>query len=201
MTNTYTTPSDSDLVLAPKTGLRGRKHTLFGKNSRLVAIVRTDANGGQGYPHSAYGHPTLTLSLIRLWPLGGGLSEEYDTSLLTVGFQRTRLDVPHENPEYDREFHGFMGGTNGRRFGATYAARVEGRLESSQYLAAGLEMIERAKEAIKEDYKLRGALKNCELSSLMIGLRRIGIMVIVKDGRKIAGVRDRTVEQTAELSA
>ncbi len=164
--------TNNDLIIKSKSGMRGKRSDAT-KGGRIEARVYL------GGDYEGYGHPSVSLVVVRTWE---STKEEYDTTLLSVGFQRNR-----QLGLYDVPAKGFMKGPTGRTYSGCYAGRVEGRLEDIRHVDAGMRLLERAKEAIRESdggLRIKLATANCDLLTLIVGLRKIGVTVVIKDAKK-----------------
>lgn len=170
---------DTDLVLKPISGLRGKRpHGL--PKGELKAFVWLD----DGYSGTEYAHPMLSLRITHDQGYG-----PIDTELLSIKFQRNRIDRPDTIRTPAR---GFMKGptrsqwSNGK-WSICYAGQVTARLYDTRLLQVGLDLIERAKETIKyrNNEKVSRILSrdSCELLNLIAGLQRVGVKIVIRDGR------------------
>jgi hypothetical protein len=173
--------NDDDLVLKPVSGLRGKRpHSL--PKGNLVAFVWLDVSSVYDYS-GKYEHPTLSLRVQYEANYGDGQKHHEDMELLEVRFQRNRLDGDGiKNPA-----RGFLAGQEPGRWSISYGPKVSGDLCHRRLVQAGLDLLERANEATRysADEKLCRSLsrKDCDLLTMIAGLQRIGVTVVVRRGK------------------
>lgn len=184
---------DTDLVILPVKGLRGKRHHLIGKGN-LLAIVNLGFSYRGNQPE--YTHPSVVLTVER--------GDEWsDTTLCELSFQRNRLGMS----EYDSASPDYLQSGDGSVWCQTYAANVTARLERADYLAVGLELIARAHEALPSfsddpDVVAAKAVANrCELSKLIEGFKRIGVRVVIRHGKVYAEDRATRAAKEAQITA
>lgn len=166
----------NDVVLTPKTGLRGKRNAMF-KDGKLTATVYTDT----GKHADDYSMPSLSLQVERTWSDGTA----YEDAILSVAFQRTRIRPGVEGSEYHVAASGFLDGKDGKKWSQSYAGRIEARLQNANMLEAGLGILARARESLRDRAVVRLAAGSCELLTLIVGLQRIGVVVTIRNGKPL----------------
>lgn len=171
------TNNNDNLVLKPLAGMRGKKHDTL-KGCTVEAVVDLF----DGWARDGYHHPTLTLHKVGRYSDG----HEFKRKMLEIRFQRNDITrKPEWRTEAEPAARGFLAGERGV-WGRAYAGHIEGELGYVDYLTTGLTLLERAKEAVKKNDKLYRNLSKYDdaLLSLIVGLRRIGVTVVVRGARR-----------------
>lgn len=181
--------NDNDVVLNPISGLRGKRAHNLPKGD-LVAFVwlNDDAFGD-------WSHPELSLRVVRECKDGQSSTWTDETELITIKYQRNRMNRPTPSP-HDRPAKGFLAGKvrGGEHFASvwcqSYGGKVEGQLGyygEIRSIQAGLDLIDRANEAVswRNNEKLAKALGKVgdSLLTLIAGLQRIGVKVVIRKGK------------------
>lgn len=193
MTNEDNT--ENDLIIKPLKGLRGKPHELL-KGNTIKAIVYF------GPLHDGYSHPVLTLCVNKL--ICQGYDDREDKAMLHIKFlasskaahlQACRNDAylsEGASEAFDkRKASGFLRGPVTTPVSTPFSGDIECRLDNQAYLAVGLTLIERAKEAVgygnsdkAYDSKYRTKMHDKpELLKLIVGLRLIGASIVIKNGK------------------
>lgn len=176
----------TDLVLKPIKGLRGKRpHNLPKGEIRAYVSINAYSNGGP-----AYQHPTVDLRVHN----EKGTYGPSDTELCEIRFQRNWMnydDTGISTWKNDVPARGFMIGCDNApgKWNTCYAAKVSGDFTHSdgRYLQAGIDLMQRAYEAVSysTNPKLAKALgkAHCDLLKLIAGFQRIGVVVVIRDGK------------------
>jgi hypothetical protein len=177
MTNSdyKTNKHNTTLVLKPLKGMRGKKHDTL-KGATVEAIIRISDDNRKDYDH-----PRVTLYKVR--PEAG---DRMMQEMLTIEYQRHNCNVDKSWRIYpETPVKGFLAGAHGH-WSRSYAGKVSGELERAEYLLTSMTLIQRAQEALSNNDKLDRGLRKTDddLLRLIVGLRLIGVTVIVEGVRR-----------------
>ena len=188
----------TDILIKGKGKLRGKRPDAIKYAKDVIAVM---GFGGSSDYEPKYQKPWLTIKSVHEWTDG----TEYTNNLISLSFQRHRVDRPRDSweSESDCEFRrkqvavsGFMIGGHRKGWGHCYAGEMSGGLGDRARLAVGLSLLDRAHAAVSNENHIRGLYRvDDELLSVVVGLRRIGVSTIVKEGRKT--VRHAVVSMVA----
>ncbi len=168
----------NNLILTPANKLRGKPNAVL-KGCRVEASVHL---GDSRWNNTEYSHPCVTLYKVGSW-VEGIKSEEYSDTLLSIVFQRNKMGTS----EYDKPCSSMFKGIYNHAWGGCYAGKVQGDFDQPTRMSVGLGLLERARDAIKSNDDVRREVyrrsRGCDLYTLVFGLLRIGIPVIIRDAR------------------
>lgn len=184
----------NDLVIKPLKGMRGKRHDLL-KNGNVKAVIYL------GFTQDGYSHPALSLMVNK--PYYEGCEERDDKNMLRIRYlastqdasKRATFGMYSTEGDHDEVFckslsRGFLRGPVSSKLSAPFSGDLECRADNLAYLECGLGLLNRAKEAISADDKEGYANKyrkllhgKCDLLKLIVGLRLIGVTIVIKNGR------------------
>jgi hypothetical protein len=181
MINTAINISPDDVVLKPVSGLRGKRHANIPKGD-LYAIVWL-----QEKMNDNFCHPELELVVAYQTKIDHNYYDERK-SLLTVKFQRNNA---YKDNRPGARSSGFMCGNAPRnKWSISYGMKIVSESlwgYSVKGFMAAVGLLQRAMDNISynNNPKLYMSLsrKGDDLLSLIAGLQRIGVTIVIRNGR------------------
>jgi hypothetical protein len=180
--------SDNDLILKPISGLRGKRHKSI-PAGQLYAVVWLNENS-----QSDWCHPELELGVYYTCKTSTTVYDERKT-LLSIRYQRT----DRTKDKYSKSQGtppapsiGFMRGNAPKgQWSRSYAMKITSESQWGNNInkfEAAVGLIQRAFDAVSYDkspkiYRILSKIDD-DLLTLIAGLQRIGVTIVIKNGRK-----------------
>lgn len=176
-----------DVVLKPISGLRGKRSHNLPKGDLYAIVWLAENFDSQMSFGERFCHPEINLFIVSK-DMSGVAPMFERRELLVMTYQRTDMTCSSESRKYLRGAKGFLRGASTRnRWSTAYAPKISGDMNYFKYFQAGVDLIERAKEAVSYDknYNLARSLNkhDDDILTMIAGLQRIGVTVIVRNGR------------------